>query len=203
MTRTVCALFLALLTTCPCAPANAASQSVRELRAKDGLAEFTAPQTFLEGNFVADEVEPRYVFGAVKDFAASRSCPVAWLIEAAEKTRIDAANGAAGSLEYSLILEEDCPGKVIHYVFIDRSRADTAQWLDWRRQFHKNKTDGQYTQAKDSLEKAGQSGFPVSSELRFIDAGGDLQLQKPEDFLIREKKMVPLYDLSQGKALAK
>jgi len=106
-------------------------------------------------------------------------------------------------LEYSLILEEDCPGKVTHYVFIDRSQANTAQWLDWRRQFHKSKTDGQYTTARDNLEKAEKSGFPVSAELRFIDAGGELQLQKPEELLIREKKMAPLYDLGQGQALAK
>jgi len=211
MSRFFFALILTLLSICPCPASAATSEPAMKLRAQDGLAEFTAPEAFLTANFVADEVEPRYVFGTVKDFAASRSCPATWLIEASEKSRIDdagknrpnAAGGSTAPLEYSLILEEDCPGKVTHYVFVDRSQASTAQWMDWERQFHKSKTDGQYTQAKDKLEKAEQSGFPVSAELRFIDSGGELQLQKPEDFLTREKKMTPLYDLSQGQAPAK
>jgi hypothetical protein len=209
MVRCFFALFLALLATCPCSLAAAASEPAQQLRAQNGLSEYTAPEAFLLGNFVADEVEPRYVFGKVKDFATSRSCPVAWLIEAAEKKRLDdasalaAAGKSAAPLEYSLVLEEDCPGRLTHYVFIDRSQANSAQWMDWERQFHKSKTDGQYTQAKDKLEKAEQSGFPVSAELRFIESGGELQLQTPEDFLTREGKMAPLYDLSQGQVLAK
>ena len=203
MARTFLALLLTMLATCPCPALAAPSEPAQKLRAQDGLTEFVPPEAFLLANFVADEVEPRYVFGTVKDFAASRSCPVAWLIEAAEKKRVDDAGAAAAPLEYSLVLEEDCPGRLTHYVFIDRSQANTAQWLDWERQFHKSKTDGQYTQAKDKLEKAEQSGFPVRAELRFIDSGSELLLQKPEDFLTREKKIKPLFDLSQGPGPAK
>lgn len=40
---------------------------------------------FLAGVFLADETDPGLLFGTVKDFAASRKCPVAWLIEEGEK----------------------------------------------------------------------------------------------------------------------
>ena len=65
----VCAIFA------PLSPASAASESALKLRAQNGLCEFMPPDSFLNGNFVADEVEPQLVFGKVKDFWKSRSCP--------------------------------------------------------------------------------------------------------------------------------
>jgi hypothetical protein len=203
MARIVFSLVLALSVVWPNFGAAAAGEGAQALRAKSGLTEFSASEAFLSGNFVADEVSPRFIFGKVKDFVATRACPTSWLIEAAEKKRLDSAGTLAAPLEYTLFLEEDCPGKVTHYVFIDRSQINAVQWMDWRRQFHKGKTDGQYTAAKDGLEKALQSGFPVGAELRFIETGGDLLLVKPEAFVLEEKKLAPLYDLSQGVALAK
>ena len=75
---------------------------------------------------MADEVDPGYIFGKVKDFVQSRSCPTNWLIEEGERKRIEARGTQSGPFEYTLYLEEDCPGKVVYYVFVDRSQANAG-----------------------------------------------------------------------------
>jgi hypothetical protein len=182
----------------------AASEQATKLRSNNNLSAYSPPETFVSGNFVADEVEPAYIFGKVKDFVKSRSCPTAWLIEDGEKKRIDARESQSGPVEYTLYLEEDCPGKVTYYVFVDRSHANLAQWMQWRQQFHgKSKTEPQYGAAKTSLEQAAQNGFPVEAELRFMEINGDLSLKKPEEVMIGELKFQPIYDLKLGKAVAR
>ena len=69
------------------ATAFAASAKAAALRQANGLAVFTPPEKFLAGNFVADEMNPGVIFGAVKSFAASRKCPTTWLIESGDKNR--------------------------------------------------------------------------------------------------------------------
>jgi hypothetical protein len=160
--------------------ASAASEQAMKLRARNGLSEYTPPEGFLAGNFVADEVDPGCIFGPVRDFVKSRSCPVTWLIEDGERNRIAAGGRQPSPIEYTLYLEEDCPGKVVHFVFVDRSRADTAQWIAWRRQFHKSKTEPQYSAARACLEQAARNGFPVEGELRFVEVDGNLLIGKPE-----------------------
>ncbi|MBI4642457.1 MAG: hypothetical protein HY743_01680 [Deltaproteobacteria bacterium] len=59
--------------------ALAASQKAAALRQANGLTAFTPPEKFLAGNFVAEEMNPAFIFGTVKAFAASRKCPTAWL----------------------------------------------------------------------------------------------------------------------------
>jgi hypothetical protein len=190
-------LLLALFGT-----AGAASEQAMKLRGKNGLSAFTPPEGFLAGNFVADEIEPGYIFGKVKDFVKSRSCPTSWLIEDGEKKRLETRDQQAGPIEYTLYLEEDCPGKVAYYVFVDRSQANLAQWMEWRKKFHgKSKTEPQYAPVKAVLEQAVQNGFPVDGELRFVEVEGALQLKKPEDILTGELKFQPIYDLKQGKAV--
>jgi hypothetical protein len=152
---------------------------------------------------VADEVEPGFVFGTVAGFVKARSCPTAWLMEEGERQRVEAKEPSSGPIEYTLYLEEDCPGKVIHYVFVDRSQANSAQWMEWRKQFHKSKTDPQYGAVKTILDEATRNGFAVSAELRFVVADGELVLKRPEDVLIQELKFQPLYDLKQGKPIAR
>ena len=147
----------------------AASEQAMKLRGKNALSEYSPPEAFLAGNFVADEVEPGYIFGKVKDFVRTRTCPTSWLIEEGERKRIESQQSQSGPVEYTLYLEEDCPGKIIYYVFVDRSQASATQWMEWRRQFHKSKTDPQYGAAKVSLEQAAQNGFPVDGELRFLE----------------------------------
>ena len=55
--------------------ALAASAKATALRQANGLTAFTPPEKFLAGNFVADEMNPGFIFGPVKAFAASRKCP--------------------------------------------------------------------------------------------------------------------------------
>ena len=186
-----------------CGATWAASEQAMKLRGKSGLSEYSPPETFLSGNFVADEVEPGFIFGKVKDFVKSRSCPTTWLIEEGERKRIEAREHQSGPVEYTLYLEEDCPGKVAYYVFVDRSQANAAQWMEWRQQFHKSKAEPQYGAVKAGLEQAAQNGFPVDGELRFIEIEGDLLVKKPEDILTGELKFQPIYDLKQGKPLAR
>lgn len=181
----------------------AASEEAAKLRNKNALSEYSPPDTFLSGNFVADEVEPAYIFGKVKDFVKSRSCSTAWLIEEGEQKRVTAWDKQSGPMEYTLYLEEDCPGKVAFYVFVDRSQANVAQWMQWRQQFHKSKAEPQYGAAKAGFEQAAANGFPVDAELRFLEINGDLSLKKPEDVLVGELKFQPIYDLKQGKAVTK
>jgi len=53
------------------------------------------------------------------------------------------------------------------------------------------------------LEQAAKSGFPVDAELRFIEIDNSLISKKPEDFLTRDLKISPIYDLKQGKPVTK
>jgi hypothetical protein len=195
----ILATIFALFTTF--CPLWAASDQALKLRAQNGLSEFTPSEDFLNGNFVADEIEPQYVFGKVGDFWKSRSCPSKWLIEDTEMNRLKDQQNISGPFEYTVYLEEDCPGKVAYFVFVDRSQAKSAQWMEWRRKFHKSKADAQYSAVNAVLEQAEQSGFPVGAELRFIEIGGNLISKKPEDFLTRDLKARPVYDLKQGKAI--
>ena len=181
----------------------AASEQAMKLRGKNALSEYSPPEAFLAGNFVADEVEPGYIFGKVKDFVRTRTCPTSWLIEEGERKRIESQQSQSGPVEYTLYLEEDCPGKIVYYVFVDRSQASATQWMEWRRQFHKSKTDPQYGAAKVSLEQAAQNGFPVDGELRFLEVEGSLVLKKPEEVLLGELRFPPIYDLKAGKAVPK
>jgi hypothetical protein len=183
-------------------PAAAGSEQAMQLRAQNGLSEFTPPDGFLAGNFLADETDPAYIFGTVRDFARSLSCPATWLIEAAERKRIESRPQQSGPVEYSIYMEADCPGRVTYFIFIDRS-FNSNQWLEWRRQFHKSKTDPQYGKAKTSLEQAAQNGFAVDAELRFVALNGGLLLKKPEDVLADELNFKPIYDLRKNRALAK
>lgn len=180
----------------------AASERAMKQRAKNGLIPFSPPDAFLNGNFVADEVEPAYIFGKVSDFVKSRSCPTTWLIDDGEKKRIEAHNPQEGPVEYSLYLEEDCPGKLTYYVFVDRSQANSAQWMEWRKKFHKSKAEQQYSAAQTGLEEAARNGFPVDGELRFVEIEGELLL-RPEDAMTGELKFQPIYDIRQGKAVGR
>ena len=185
-----------------CAPALTwgMSENATKLRAQNALEEFTPQDSFLNGNFVADEVDPRYIFGKVKDFQEARSCPTSWLIETGEKNRLKGKENQSGPMEYTLYLEEDCPGRIMYFIFVDRSQAQSAQWMEWRKQFHgKSKTEGEYGEVNSLLQQAAQDGYPVDGELRFIEIGGDLLLKKVEDVLISDLKTRPICDLKETK----
>ena len=181
----------------------AASAKATALRQANALTAFTPPEKFLAGNFVADEMNPGVIFGAVKAFAASRPCPTAWLIEAGDKNP-PAGPGSPNTLaEYTLYLEEDCPDRVVYYVFIDQSGLTPQQWIEWREKFHKSKAGEQFDSAKSKLEQACTAGCGVGAELRFIQKNGELMAKSPEEVLRHELKIDPIYDLNQGKKLSK
>lgn len=202
MRRYGCMLLGAAMVLAICGAAGAASEQAMKLRSQNGLSEFAPPEVFLAGNFLADETDPTYIFGKVRDFVKSLSCPATWLIEEGERQRIEARGQQSGPVEYSIYLEADCPGKVTYYIFVDRS-INSAQWLEWRRQFHKTKADPHYGAVKAGLEQAAQNGFVVDGELRFVELNGDLLLKRPEDILAGELKFQPIYDLKKNQALTK
>ncbi len=183
-------------------PAAAGSEQAIKLRSQNGLFEFAPPEGFLAGNFLADETAPTYIFGKVRDFVKSLSCPATWLIEEAERKRIEVRGQQSGPIEYSIYLEADCPGKVTYYIFVDRS-FNPDKWLEWRQPFHRTKADPHYKEAKTSLDQAAQNGVTVDAELRFIALNGDLLLKRPEDVLAGELKFQPIYDLKKNRALVK
>ena len=143
----------------------AASEQAMKLRSKNALSEYSPPETFLSGNFVADEIEPAYIFGKVKDFVKSRSCPTAWLIEEGEKKRIEARDSNPAPSNTPCTWKRTARERSTYYVFVDRSQANVAQWMQWRQQFHKSKAEPQYGAAKAGLEQAAQNGFPVDGRI--------------------------------------
>jgi hypothetical protein len=180
----------------------AASAKATALRQANGLTAFTPPEKFLAGNFVADEMNPGFIFGTVKAFAASRQCPTAWLIEAGEKNPPAEPGSPAKLAEYTLCLEEDCPDRVVYYVFIDQSGLTTRQWIEWREKFHKSKAGEQFDAAKSKLEQACTAGCGVGAELRFIQKDGELLTKSPEEVLRQELKFAPIYDLNRQKKIS-
>ena len=186
--------FLLLVSLCP--PALAASQKAMELRQANGLGEFTPPEKFLTGNFVADEMNPAFVFGPVQAFAKSLKCPVTWLHETHPvKEKLG---------EYTVYLEEDCPDKVVYYVFLDQSGLTPQQWYEWRvKTHHVSKAEPEYGVARSKLEQACQAGCGFTAELRFIQQNGELLTAKsPETVLRDDLKFAPLYDLNLQKKLS-
>jgi hypothetical protein len=198
MTRLITILLGLVLVVGNGTGAWAASAKAMALRQANGLVAFTPTEKFLSANFVADEMNPAFVFGPVKAFAASRKCPTTWLYEADRKPPAEAA-GKGMPTEYTVYLEEDCPDEVVYYVFIDQSELTPQQWIEWRQRFHKSKTEEEYSQAKSKLEKACAAGCGFNAELRFIQINGQLQNKSPEKYLQTDLKFAPMYDLNLQK----
>ncbi len=185
------------------ATALAGSQKATALRQANGLTVFTPSEKFLASNFVADEMNPAFIFGTVKAFAAARKCPTAWLSEVGAKTPPAGPGGPDQPQEYTVYLEEDCPDKVVYYVFIDQSGLTPQQWIEWREKFHKSKAEPQYGSTKSKLDTACQAGCGVGAELRFIQKNGELLTQSPEEVLRSELKFGPIYDLNRGQKISR
>ena len=180
-------------------PVGAASQKAAALRQANGLTEFKPPEKFLAGNFVADEMNPAFVFGPVQAFAKSRQHPTTWLIETQSATQSSPEKYG----EYTVYLEEDCPDKVVYYVFVDQSGQTPQQWYEWRQKFHMSKAELQYGAAQTKLEQACKEGCGFTAELRYIQKDGELLIAKsPEAVLQDDLKVAPLYDLNLQKKLS-
>jgi len=185
------------------ATASAASQKAGALRQANGLTVITPPESFLAGNFVAEEMNPGFIFGTVKAFAGSLKCPTAWLIEAGETNRPAGKGSPDKPAEYTVYLEEDCPDKVVYYVFIDQSGLTPQQWIEWREKFHKSKTEPQYGSTKSKLDQACTDGCGVGAELRFVQKDGELLAKSPEEVVRVDLKFAPIYDLNRRKKISK
>jgi hypothetical protein len=179
------------------APAPALSDAAPDLRRQAGLVPHTPSQAFLDGSFIADEMHPAFLFGPVRDFVAGRPCPTAWLIEDAEQARLAGRSADNPVFEYTLTLEEACPQGVTWYVFLDQSAMRPEQWIEWRRQFHKRKAEGEYAETVQRLGKALEDGLPVSGELRFVSRDGVLEPRSPQEILLR-MGVPPIYDCDKG-----
>lgn len=182
-------------------PATAQSDRAKALRQELGYVPYTPPAAFLDGFFIADETKPAFLFGPVSDFVAKRACPAHWVIEEAELERRNARDPANPLFEYTLALEEDCPQGVVHYVFVDQSAMNPKQWIEWRRQFHKNKAEPEYADAVARLAKAVGDGFPVTGELRFVLRDGVLDPASPQAILPTALSCPARYDCEAGKPL--
>ncbi|MHB8068382.1 MAG: hypothetical protein ACYDIC_10835 [Desulfobaccales bacterium] len=202
MTRLLPLVLGFLLLVGHAAGALAASQKAMALRQANGLEAFTPAAKFLAGNFVAEEMNPAFIYGPVKTFIASLKCPTAWLVEADQKTRLSGAGDAAQPAEFTVYLEEDCPDKVVYYVFIDQSNLTPQQWIEWREKFHKSKTEPEFGSTKSKLDKACTAGCGVGAELRFIQKNGELVNQSPEKVL-QDLKVAPIYDLNRQQKMGK
>jgi hypothetical protein len=197
-------ILLALLSLAVLAPGRClAGAKAAEVRQQNGLLPFEPGKAFLDGDFLAQEKDPGFVFGSVAAFVASRSCPTAWLIEEGEKARLASVNLGADPVEYTLYLEEDCPAAARAYAFVVQSSQDAKQWLAWRKNFHKSKADGYYGETLARLEKAASQGVTPAAELRFVLTDGELGLTPPEDFLIKTLKFAPKFDLKTGQPTGK
>ena len=194
-------LFLMVLASMAVA-GSARGADVKKFRAENGLVEFSAPDSFLDGYFVADEADPKYIFGPIRAFVKALGCPATWVIEESEKNRIEGLGKDAG-YEYTLRLETDCPKGVAYYVFVAGSSADAKGWLEWRKKFHKSKADTEYKDAREKLEHAAASGFAITGELRFIEKDGELVTKSPEEVILNDLKLSPVYDLNGRKPVGK
>jgi hypothetical protein len=181
----------------------AASAKATALRQANRLVVFTPPEKFLAGNFVADEMNPAFIFGTVKAFASSRQCPTTWLIETGDKNRPAGPDTKDALAEYTLYLEEDCPEQVVYYVFIDQSGLTPQQWIEWREKFHRSKAEPEYGPTKSKLDQACKDGCGVGAELRFIQKNGELVAKSPEAVLRGESHFAPIYDLNRHQKISK
>ncbi len=184
-------------------PALAVSAKAAALRQANGLVVFTPPAKFLSGNFVADEMNPGFIFGPVNAFAASLKCPTTWLIEKGDKDRRAGPGSPDKLAEYTLYLEEDCPDRVVYYVFIDQSGLTPQQWIAWREKFHKSKAEPEYGPTKSKLDQACKAGCGVGAELRFIQKNGELVAKSPEKVLLDDLHYAPIYDLNRQRQISR
>jgi len=184
----------------------AVSRGATVLRQTNGLSVFTPPEKFLASNFVADEVNPAFIFGTVKSFVASRKYPTTWLVEEGAQNTMDKLSSLGQPTEHTFYLEEDFPDKVVYYVFIDQSEPTPGQQVDYGCQggcHHQSKTEQENDPTKSRLAKAWQDGCGIGSELRFIQKDGELLNQSLEEFLRQDLRFAPIYDLSQRKKISK
>lgn len=180
---------------------KAPSKQAQELRRVGDLTPYAPPRAVLDAYFTADETAPGHVWGPVSAYAKSRACPSAWLIEKGELARVERLSAIkdAPPFEFSVTLEEDCPGRVTHAVFVTAPGSTAEAWFKWRRQFHGSKAAEYFAAAEAGLKRAEAARLLPTAELRFLSVNGELVLDSLEQALVREGRLKPVFNLQSGK----
>lgn len=183
------------------ASGKAPSAQAQELRQVGDLTPYAPPRAVLDAYFTADETAPGHVWGPVSAYAKSRACPAAWLIEKGELARVERLSALkdAPPFEFSVTLEEDCPGRVTHAVFVTAPGSTAEAWFKWRRQFHGSKAAEYFAAAEAGLKRAEAARLLPTAELRFVSVNGELVMDSLEQVLLREGRLKPVFNLQSGK----
>jgi hypothetical protein len=192
-------LIVSLLVLVLLAAGGGAAAAGQDFRQDNDLVPYQPPAWFLSGHFVAREVGPRYLFGTVADFAGSLGHPTTWLIESAEQARVEKA---AALPEFSLYLEEAAPGGKVYWMFVVMPHQDPQQWFRERWDYHKSKAEGYYGKTLEGLKTAFAQGLAVRSELRFRVEGGQAQVEPPEETILAQGRLKPVFELREGRPLS-
>jgi hypothetical protein len=183
--------------------AEATESSSQAFRQQNGLLSYQPPTWFLEGDFVAREKDPAYVFGPVKDFVKTLGGTTTWLIEDQELKRLERATAEGKAAEYSLFLEAVWPDRTEYFVFVVLPYENAKAWYDARRAYHGSKAKDYYGETQGEIERALGRGLKVKAELRFLIENGDTSLQVPEDVIMSRYHFQPVFDLRAGQALGR
>jgi hypothetical protein len=183
-------------------PAAVAAESLQAFRQQNGLLPYEPPAWFLEGQFIAREKDPVYVFGPVRDFIKALGGTATWLIEDQEMKRLDKAAADGKTPEYTLFLEAVWPDRAEYLVFVVLPHESAKAWYDARRAYHGSKAKDYYGETQEEIERALGQGLKVKAELRFLIENGDVSLQVPEDVIRERYKYQPVFDLRAGHSLA-
>jgi hypothetical protein len=179
-------------------PTTYAGDSAQSFRKQNGLLTYDPPAWFLEGNFIARERNPGYVFGTVQNFVHAMGNTTAWLIEDLELKRLEQALADGKTPEYSLFLEAVSPERTEYWVFVTLPHESAGEWFAARRAYHGRKAEGYYGKTQTMLERAIGQGLKIKAEIRFFIEEGKISLESPEDIILKKYKFQPIFDLSKG-----
>jgi hypothetical protein len=162
---------------------------------------YTPPAWFLKSCFIAREKNPNYVFGPVQDFVAVLGNKTTWLIEDLELDRLEQAAKEGQRSEYSLFLETVTSDGPQYWVFVVLPHDSAQEWFDARRAYHGRKASDYYGETLRQLENAGRQGLKVKAELRFLIEKSVTRLQVPEDIIMDQYNIRPIFDLGAGRRM--
>ncbi|MGD8344824.1 MAG: hypothetical protein PVI38_06495 [Desulfobacterales bacterium] len=183
------------------APAAVGASSAEAFRQQNGLMSYTPPAWFLKSCFIAREKNPNYVFGPVQDFVAVLGNKTTWLIEDLELDRLEQAAKEGQRSEYSLFLETVTSDGPQYWVFVVLPHDSAQEWFDARRAYHGRKASDYYGETLRQLENAGRQGLKVKAELRFLIEKSVTRLQVPEDIIMDQYNIRPIFDLGAGRRM--
>ena len=200
--RRIGLIFLGLLVlTSYGLPVGAASQKAVALRQANGLTEFKPPEKFLAGNFVADEMNPAFIFGPVQAFAKSRQCPTAWL----HRDPSGKQSSPEKYGEYTVYLEEDGPDKVVVLRLRGPERPDSAAMVRMAAKIPHEQGSGPVRRGPDrNWNRPARRAAVLRRNCDLLQKNGELLTAKsPEAVLRDDLKFAPLYDLNLQKKLSR